>query len=67
MAAWAAEYSIVFEGQTVTAGASESGASASTPTWAGVLSLLPVTRSDLRLNAGKAPLGFANPFLYALW
>ncbi len=38
-----------------------SGTSVSTPTWAGVFSLL----SDLRLNAGKAPLGFANPFLYA--
>jgi tripeptidyl-peptidase-1 len=57
VAAWATEYSIVFEGQT----AGVSGTSASTPTWAGVFSLL----NDLRLNAGKAPLGFANPFLYA--
>ncbi len=57
VAAWATEYSIVVEWQT----AGVSGTSASTPTWAGVFSLL----SDLRLNAGKAPLGFANPFLYA--
>jgi tripeptidyl-peptidase I len=37
------------------------GTSASAPIFAGVLTLL----NDLRLNAGKTALGFANPVLYA--
>lgn len=36
------------------------GTSASGPLFAGLLALL----NDVRLNAGKPPLGFANPFLY---
>ncbi|TBU40520.1 hypothetical protein BD309DRAFT_899774, partial [Dichomitus squalens] len=35
------------------------GTSASSPTFASVVALL----NDRRLNAGKAPLGFLNPFL----
>jgi tripeptidyl-peptidase-1 len=38
------------------------GTSASAPEFAGVVSLL----NDARLNAGKAPLGFLNPALYAI-
>eukprot|EP00050_Salpingoeca_kvevrii_P013388 m.28352 g.28352 ORF g.28352 m.28352 type:complete len:551 (-) comp4925_c0_seq2:422-2074(-) len=38
-----------------------SGTSASTPAVAGIISLL----NDARLQAGKKPLGFLNPFLYA--
>lgn len=37
-----------------------SGTSASTPVVAGVFALL----NDLRLAAGKSPLGFLNPFIY---
>ncbi|TBU28788.1 family S53 protease-like protein [Dichomitus squalens] len=37
------------------------GTSASSPTFASVVALL----NDRRLNAGKAPLGFLNPFLYS--
>jgi len=38
------------------------GTSASSPVVASMLTLL----NDIRLNAGKAPLGFANPFFYGL-
>jgi subtilase family serine protease len=40
-----------------------SGTSASTPTFAAMVSLL----NDVRLNAGKPPLGFINPWLYQLY
>lgn len=36
------------------------GTSCSAPTFAGIVSLV----NDLRLQAGKAPLGFLNPFIY---
>ncbi len=39
-----------------------SGTSASTPAFAGVVSLL----NDARLEAGKSPLGFLNPFIYLI-
>ena len=38
------------------------GTSASTPIFAGIISLL----NDLRLNAGKKPLGFLSPLLYQM-
>lgn len=38
------------------------GTSAASPTTAGVFALL----NDLRLNAGKAPLGFLNPAIYSV-
>ena len=38
------------------------GTSCATPTTAGIVSLL----NDVRLNAGKSPLGFLNPLLYKL-
>jgi len=41
----------------------EAGTSASTPIFAGVVSLL----NEARLNAGKNPLGFLNPTLYSLY
>ena len=37
------------------------GTSASTPLFAGLISLL----NEARLDAGKPPLGFLNPWLYA--
>jgi hypothetical protein len=40
-----------------------SGTSASTPTFAAMVSLL----NNARLNAGKKPLGFINPWLYQLY
>lgn len=39
-----------------------SGTSASTPTFAGIVSLL----NDANLAAGKPPLGFLNPMLYSI-
>jgi tripeptidyl-peptidase-1 len=39
------------------------GTSASSPVWAAVISLL----NDVRLDAGKAPLGFVNPLLYTVY
>jgi tripeptidyl-peptidase-1 len=56
VAAFATDYNIVYESSVTTV----SGTSASTPTWAGVVTLL----NDLRLKAGKPPLGFLNQFLY---
>jgi len=38
------------------------GTSASCPTFAAIVSLL----NDIRLNAGKSPLGFLNPWLYSI-
>lgn len=37
------------------------GTSAATPTFSAFISLL----NDVRLNAGRQPLGFLNPFLYS--
>jgi tripeptidyl-peptidase-1 len=39
------------------------GTSASAPMWGGIITLL---NSD-RLTAGKAPLGFVNPVIYAMF
>lgn len=39
-----------------------SGTSASTPAFAGIVSLL----NDARLQVGKSPLGFLNPFIYLI-
>ena len=39
-----------------------SGTSASTPLWSAMITLW----NDRRLNAGKPPLGFINPLLYAI-
>lgn len=56
VAAFATDFNIIFTGEAATV----TGTSASTPTWAGLVSLL----NDLRLTHGKPPLGFLNPFLY---
>ena len=37
------------------------GTSASSPTFAGVIALI----NDARVAAGKSPMGFLNPFIYA--
>ncbi|KDQ64445.1 hypothetical protein JAAARDRAFT_187770 [Jaapia argillacea MUCL 33604] len=52
--AW--NFSIVYQQQTVKIG----GTSASSPTFAGFVSLL----NDARLSSGLPPLGFLNPLLY---
>ena len=39
-----------------------SGTSASTPTFAAIVALL----NDVRITAGKGPLGFLNPLIYSL-
>jgi tripeptidyl-peptidase-1 len=51
--------------QVYTAGesvSSESGTSAAAPTFAAYIALI----NDLRIRAGKSPLGFLNPALYSL-
>eukprot|EP00026_Physarum_polycephalum_P013422 Phypoly_transcript_13820.p1 GENE.Phypoly_transcript_13820~~Phypoly_transcript_13820.p1 ORF type:complete len:326 (+),score=45.88 Phypoly_transcript_13820:87-980(+) len=40
----------------------QGGTSASTPFFAGLVTLL----NDIRLSSGNAPLGFLNPFIYSL-
>ncbi|EJD07658.1 subtilisin-like protein [Fomitiporia mediterranea MF3/22] len=50
-------FQVVLGGRTISVG----GTSASSPTFAGVISLL----NDFRIAAGKAPLGFLNPLLYS--
>ncbi len=50
-------YAIVSSGNTF----SVDGTSCSTPTFAGLISLV----NDARLASGKPPLGFLNPLLYA--
>eukprot|EP01041_Mallomonas_annulata_P011365 gene11365-23785_t len=50
------DYEIVLAGGVATV----SGTSASTPVFAGIISLL----NDKRLSRGMSPLGFVNPFLY---
>ncbi|OQR86775.1 tripeptidyl-peptidase [Achlya hypogyna] len=56
VAAFGANFKVVIRGSTSLI----SGTSASAPVFAGVLTLI----NDLRLNAGKPPLGFVNPLLY---
>ncbi|KAF8802988.1 subtilisin-like protein [Phlegmacium glaucopus] len=51
-------FSIFLDGRAILIG----GTSASSPTFAGFVSLL----NDARLNAGLSPLGFLNPFLYSV-
>jgi len=50
---------LIYDSGAVTIGA---GTSASTPIFAGVVSLL----NDRRLNQGKKPLGFLNPLIYQM-
>jgi tripeptidyl-peptidase-1 len=50
-------YSVYANGQVTSVG----GTSASTPAFAGIVSLL----NEARLAQGKAPLGYLNPFIYA--
>ncbi|KAG6333310.1 hypothetical protein ID866_5777 [Astraeus odoratus] len=50
-------YPIYYQGQLFEI----SGTSTSTPTFAAIISML----NDARLNAGKSPLGFLNPWLYS--
>ena len=50
-------FEIVVDGDTGLVG----GTSASSPTFASVIALI----NDALLTAGKSPLGFLNPFLYA--
>jgi tripeptidyl-peptidase-1 len=52
------DYPVINNGQTLP---SVAGTSASCPVFAGIIGLL----NDARLVAGKAPLGFLNPWLYA--
>jgi tripeptidyl-peptidase-1 len=47
----------VFLGETLGVG----GTSASTPIWGGIVTLL----NEARISAGKGPIGFLNPTLYA--
>eukprot|EP00039_Didymoeca_costata_P025071 m.12228 g.12228 ORF g.12228 m.12228 type:complete len:635 (-) comp4620_c0_seq1:37-1941(-) len=56
VSALSVDYAVVTSGQTQ----GVSGTSASTPTVAGIFSLI----NDKRQEAGKAPLGFLNPFIY---
>jgi len=49
-------FQVVNGGRTISVG----GTSASSPTFAAVITLL----NDIRLNAGKPTLGFLNPFIY---
>ncbi|THH10355.1 hypothetical protein EW145_g1384 [Phellinidium pouzarii] len=50
-------FQVVLGGETVSVG----GTSASSPTFAGVVSLL----NDFRIASGQSTLGFLNPFLYS--
>ncbi len=59
VAALATNFQVVSSGGVVV---SESGTSASTPVFAALIALI----NDARLAAGKRPLGFLNPALYAL-
>lgn len=56
VAALGVDYQIVVGGQVQAV----DGTSASTPVFAGIVSLL----NDLRFKVGKQPLGFLNPWLY---
>ncbi|KAG1752358.1 peptidase S8/S53 domain-containing protein [Suillus paluster] len=57
VAAQALTFSVIYQGRT----SSVSGTSCAAPTFAAFVSML----NDARINAGKAPLGFLNPFLYS--
>ncbi|KAL5536826.1 hypothetical protein ACEPAF_649 [Sanghuangporus sanghuang] len=57
VAAQGQNFQVVVGGRTFSVG----GTSASSPTFAGVVSLL----NDFRIASGKAPLGFLNPLLYS--
>ncbi|KAJ7230500.1 peptidase S8/S53 domain-containing protein [Mycena pura] len=57
VAAAASGFQVVIGGRT----SSVAGTSASSPTVAGVISLL----NDFRISEGKAPLGFLNPLIYS--
>lgn len=57
VAAQGSNFEIVYQGQTGLVG----GTSASSPTFAAVISLV----NDYLLSKGKKPMGFLNPFLYA--
>ncbi|KAG2041998.1 peptidase S8/S53 domain-containing protein [Suillus americanus] len=50
-------FSIIYQGQMALVG----GTSCSSPTFASFVSML----NDARINVGKTPLGFLNPFLYS--
>lgn len=52
------DYQVVYAGHLAGSG----GTSAATPVWAAIIALL----NDVRLDAGKPTLGFANPFFYQL-
>jgi subtilase family serine protease len=53
------QFTVIYQGKSTMI----SGTSASTPTFAAIVSLL----NDARLNAGMKPLGFINPWLYQLY
>ena len=57
IAALGEDYQVVINGNME----HDQGTSASTPTIAGIVSLL----NDVRLRAGKKPMGFLNPWLYS--
>ncbi|KAI1641438.1 peptidase-like protein [Biscogniauxia mediterranea] len=57
VAASGSNFSVVSQGRVIKVG----GTSASAPTFAAVVGLL----NNARLKAGRAPLGFLNPWLYA--
>ena len=52
------DFPIIYDGSAMDV----SGTSCATPTFAGVVAAL----NDVRLNKGKATLGFLNPLLYSL-
>ena len=58
LSAFSTNYMIYYDGVDLPV----SGTSCSTPTTAGIISIL----NDVRLNAGKPTLGFFNPLLYSL-
>ena len=58
VSAFATDFSFFVNGKQK----SDSGTSASTPTFAGIVSSL----NDIRLNKGLKPLGFLNPLIYKL-
>ncbi|KAJ8592808.1 subtilisin-like protein [Rhizopogon salebrosus TDB-379] len=58
VAALGYDYVVVYQGNTIHVG----GTSCSSPTFAAIVSML----NDARINDRKAPLGFLNPFLYAI-
>jgi hypothetical protein len=57
IASFSENVEVVIEGNTITVG----GTSCAAPAISGVISLL----NDARMNHGKSPLGFLNPWLYS--